>query len=160
MSATDPTEAEVLAALLTGVGGATAANQTAQATLTGAVAETAPATDTASSGLNGRLQRIAQRLTSLIALQSGASDATRTPVAAAVADTAILAADPSRIGATVYNESTAVLYLGYGTTAVSPTNYSVQVTAGAWLEVPDRFVRCAIRGYWAAANGAARVTVG
>jgi len=36
--------------------------------LTGAVAETAPASDTASSGLNGRLQRIAQRLTSLIAL--------------------------------------------------------------------------------------------
>lgn len=34
----------------------------------GAVTETAPATDTASSGLNGRLQRIAQRLTSLIAL--------------------------------------------------------------------------------------------
>ena len=34
----------------------------------GAVTETAPGTDTASSGLNGRLQRIAQRLTSLIAL--------------------------------------------------------------------------------------------
>jgi len=34
----------------------------------GAVDETAPAGDTADSGLNGRLQRIAQRLTSLIAL--------------------------------------------------------------------------------------------
>lgn len=34
----------------------------------GAITETAPATDTASSGLNGRLQRIAQRLTSQIAL--------------------------------------------------------------------------------------------
>lgn len=32
----------------------------------GIVTETAPASDTASSGLNGRLQRIAQRLTSLI----------------------------------------------------------------------------------------------
>jgi len=37
-------------------------------TKTGALTETAPGTDTASSGLNGRLQRIAQRLTSLIAL--------------------------------------------------------------------------------------------
>ena len=46
----------------------TSAKQDAQATLTGAVNETAPASDTASSGLNGRLQRIAQRLTSLIAL--------------------------------------------------------------------------------------------
>ena len=34
----------------------------------GAVTETAPTTDTASSGLNGRLQRLAQRITSLIAL--------------------------------------------------------------------------------------------
>lgn len=34
----------------------------------GSLTETAPASDTASSGLNGRLQRIAQRLTSLIAL--------------------------------------------------------------------------------------------
>ena len=34
----------------------------------GSLTETAPATDTASSALNGRLQRIAQRVTSLIAL--------------------------------------------------------------------------------------------
>lgn len=34
----------------------------------GSLTETAPATDTASSGLNGRLQRIAQRITSFIAL--------------------------------------------------------------------------------------------
>lgn len=38
------------------------------ATQTGSITETAPASDTASSGLNGRLQRIAQRVTSLIAL--------------------------------------------------------------------------------------------
>ena len=37
-------------------------------TVLGPVNETAPASDTASSGLNGRLQRIAQRLSSIIAL--------------------------------------------------------------------------------------------
>jgi hypothetical protein len=37
-------------------------------TKAGSLTEAAPASDTASSGLNGRLQRIAQRLTSLIAL--------------------------------------------------------------------------------------------
>lgn len=47
---------------------ATAANQSTNLTQTGTVTETAPATDTGSSGLNGRLQRVAQRLTSLIAL--------------------------------------------------------------------------------------------
>ena len=51
---------------VTGAGDATAANQTALNTLTGIVTETAPVSDTASSGLNGRLQRIAQRITSLI----------------------------------------------------------------------------------------------
>lgn len=49
-------------------GAATEAKQDAEAVLIGAVNESAPASDTASSGLNGRLQRIAQRLTSLIAL--------------------------------------------------------------------------------------------
>lgn len=47
---------------------ATEAKQDSAAVLTGAVDETAPVSDTANSGLNGRLQRIAQRLTSLIAL--------------------------------------------------------------------------------------------
>jgi hypothetical protein len=47
---------------------ATSAKQDAEAVLIGSVTETAPANDTASSGLNGRLQRIAQRITSLIAL--------------------------------------------------------------------------------------------
>lgn len=51
---------------------ATSANQTTELTDLGGVTETAPATDTASSGLNGRLQRIAQRLTSLIGLLPGA----------------------------------------------------------------------------------------
>lgn len=51
-----------------GGGDASAANQVITNTEIGIVTETAPASDTASSGLNGRLQRIAQRLTSLIAL--------------------------------------------------------------------------------------------
>lgn len=45
---------------------ATNTTNAATTTLQGALTETAPATDTASSGLNGRLQRIAQRLTTLL----------------------------------------------------------------------------------------------
>lgn len=70
--------------------------------LIGALTEAAPATDTASSGMNGRLQRIAQRLTSLIALLPGslgqkamaaslavtvASDQSAVPVSGTVAAT-------------------------------------------------------------------------
>lgn len=82
-SANQATEISALAAILTKIIAApsTEAKQdiiiTALGTLlttsdfdtkTGSLTETAPATDTASSGLNGRLQRIAQRITSLIAL--------------------------------------------------------------------------------------------
>lgn len=49
-------------------GAATEANQTTTHTRLGDLTEAAPASDTASSGLNGRLQRIAQRITSLIGL--------------------------------------------------------------------------------------------
>ncbi|MER8754069.1 hypothetical protein NKH69_00095 [Mesorhizobium sp. M0976] len=51
----------------------------AEAVLIGAVTETSPATDTASSGLNGRLQRIAQRITALLSATS-LSDSNRVPV--------------------------------------------------------------------------------
>lgn len=64
----DPNVTTISVTATPGAGAATSANQTAEQTLLGAVNETAPATDTASSGLNGRLQRIAQRITSLIAL--------------------------------------------------------------------------------------------
>jgi hypothetical protein len=64
--ASDQSSIPVTSNLITGF--ALETTQTANGVLTGAVTETAPATDTASSGLNGRLQRIAQRITSLIAL--------------------------------------------------------------------------------------------
>jgi hypothetical protein len=75
----DPTTGLPYAASSSGGGGGTVAiDQTTPGTTDsvtvkaasgiGSLIETAPATDTASSGLNGRLQRIAQRITSLIAL--------------------------------------------------------------------------------------------
>jgi hypothetical protein len=65
---TQPVSGTVTANVGTTGGIALETTQTANGVLIGAVTETAPGTDTASSGLNGRLQRIAQRLTSLIAL--------------------------------------------------------------------------------------------
>lgn len=57
----------------------------------GALTETAPASDTASSGINGRLQRIAQNITSLIAATL--------KVAGAVAHDAVDSGNPIKIGA-------------------------------------------------------------
>lgn len=78
-------------------------------------------------------------------------------VTAAVADTLLLAANANRRAASVTNDGTAVLYLSLGTNAASVTAFSAKLSAGAYYEVPGGYSG-AIRGYWSAASGAARVT--
>lgn len=102
----------ILSAFTTGIvvtGSATAANQTTELARIGDLTETAPATDTASSGLNGRLQRIAQRVTSLIAqLPASLGVKARTAsisVAMATEDAALF---PASLGAKTAANSLAV----------------------------------------------------
>jgi hypothetical protein len=89
------------------------------------------------------------------------STSTCTSVSAAVADTALLAANSGRITAAIYNDSTATLYLKLGTGA-STTSFTAKVLANGYYELPiganGRIYSGAINGYWSAANGAARVT--
>lgn len=163
----------------------TTATDDALIPLAGALTETAPATDTASSGLNGRLQRVAQRLTSLIALVPAslgqkamsaslavvvASDQTTLPakelrsttgtesnVSGNASSVTVLASNANRLGATVTNDSTAILYLLLGSATASTTVYSVQLAAGDYYEVPFNYTG-QLTGIWASATGAARVT--
>jgi hypothetical protein len=205
----------------------------------GSLTETAPGTDTASSGLNGRLQRIAQRLTSLItalgtpfqaggsigntsfgatqvtasnlnaqvvgvvaedAVLSGnpvrqgirasaaeptsmsadgdvvtpwgdlkgrmmvaqkAATATLSNVSASATSVTLLSANTARIGATITNDSSALIYIKFGTTA-STTSYTVVLSGAAsapfsYYEVPAGYTG-RIDGIWASATGNARVT--
>jgi hypothetical protein len=79
-------------------------------------------------------------------------------VASANADTSLFAAATGRTnGRTVWNDSTAVLYLKYGTGA-SASSYTVQLAAGAYYEFPQPVYGGAVNGYWASANGNARLT--
>jgi len=78
-------------------------------------------------------------------------------VASAAADTLLLAANANRRGATVANDSTSVLYLSLGTNAASNTAYTVKLNAAGYYEVPFGYTG-ALRGIWASANGAARIT--
>jgi hypothetical protein len=75
------------------------------------------------------------------------------------ASTTLLASNASRLGASVFNDSTAVLYLSLGATATT-TNYTVQVPAGGYYEFtnPGVIYTGIITGTWAAANGNARLT--
>lgn len=86
-------------------------------------------------------------------------DATRTSVTSSATDVRIFAANGRAGGRTVFNESTAILYLAFGSTAASATDYTVQVAAGAYYEFPpSRFYGGEVRGIWAVANGFARCT--
>jgi hypothetical protein len=80
---------------------------------------------------------------------------TRTSVAAAVVDTSILAANTNRLGATIYNDSTANLFLALGA-AASTTDFTVKMVPDSYYEVPFNYTG-AIRGIWASATGNARV---
>lgn len=81
--------------------------------------------------------------------------AARTSVAAATVDTALLAASAIRQKFTVYNDSTATLFIGFGTVAVTTTDFTHKIAGGGYYEYE---ASSAVRGIWDAANGAARIT--
>lgn len=71
--------------------------------------------------------------------------------------TTLLASNSSRLGATIHNDSTAILYVKFGTTA-STTSYTVKMVADSYYEVPYGYTG-RIDGVWASdASGAARIT--
>lgn len=86
-----------------------------------------------------------------------ASTATLANVASSATSVQLFAANPAARGRQVKNDSTAVLYLKYGTGA-STTSYTVDIAAGGYLEFPAPCYSGVVHGIWASANGAARVT--
>ena len=92
-------------------------------------------------------------------LQGSSSTGTNSSVAGTTsASTTILASNTARVGASIFNDSTAVLYLSRGATCAT-TNYSVQVQPGGFYELPETNVYTGvITGVWASAVGNARVT--
>lgn len=86
------------------------------------------------------------------------SSSSVTSVASSTSNVTLLASNSARKGATVFNDSTAILYLKFGATA-SATSYTVQIAAGGYYEFPGPTVYSGIvDGIWSAANGNARLT--
>lgn len=83
--------------------------------------------------------------------------ATLANVASSASNVTLFASAGSTNARTVYNDSTAVLYLKFGATA-STTSYTVQIAAGGYYEFPQPVYAGQVDGIWASANGAARVT--
>lgn len=88
-----------------------------------------------------------------------AAAAATSNVASSASSVTLLAANALRQMATIYNDSTAVLYVKFGTAAaITPASYTVQIPAGGYYELPHPVYHGRIDGIWAAANGAAHVT--
>lgn len=84
------------------------------------------------------------------------STATLSNVASSATNVTILASNTARTGATVYNDSTQILYLKFGTTA-STTSFTVKLASETYYEVPGGYTGV-LDGLWASANGSARIT--
>lgn len=88
---------------------------------------------------------------------SAADNAAVTRVSSSATSVTLKAVNTGRRTLSIFNDSGAVLYVKYGTTA-STTDYSVQVAAGAYFEAPQPCYRGRVDGIWASADGAAQVT--
>lgn len=80
-----------------------------------------------------------------------------TAVPSSATSVTILAANGRSSGRVVYNDSTAILYLRYGTAAASTAAYTVQIPSQGNHSVRGEY-HGALTGIWAAANGNALVT--
>lgn len=92
-------------------------------------------------------------------VSTAADNATVSRVASSATVVTLAARNGGRRTLSIFNESTAILYLKYGS-AASLTDYTVQVSAGAFYETPQPGYRGIVTGIWASANGFAQVTEG
>lgn len=88
----------------------------------------------------------------------GKQTASVTSVASSASNVTLFAANGRSRGRTVFNESTAVLFLKFGATA-SATSYTVQMATNTYFTFPDNALYAGqVDGIWASANGNARLT--
>lgn len=83
--------------------------------------------------------------------------ATLTNVTGVDSSTTILAGNSARVWATIWNNSTAILYIKLGGGTATATSCTKKLIADEFYEIPAWFV-WPITGIWAAVNGAARIT--
>lgn len=87
---------------------------------------------------------------------SKSGTATLSNVAGSASSVTLLASNTSRLGATIYNDSSAALYVKFGSSA-STTSFVVKLVQDAYYEVPFSYTGI-ITGIWGSATGSARVT--
>lgn len=89
---------------------------------------------------------------------AGTAGAMTSVASTVTANTTLIAADAARVGLTIFNESTSVLWILLGAGTESTTVYTLKIPAAGYYECPDGFASLRVSGHWTAANGSARIT--
>lgn len=107
---------------------------------------------TAASAGSGTINSGTQRV-----VEGGSATGTKSNVSGSASSVTLLAANTSRVGATITNDSSSSLYVDLSGGTASATSYSVLLTSGDYVEVPFKY-NGLITGIWTTATGTARVT--
>lgn len=107
--------------------------------------------------LEGYTDGVESKLDILHADVAKASSGAAANVSGSVTSATILASNANRIGAAVFNDSDATLYLLLASGTASSTAFSVKLESGDYYEVPVKYTGILV-GVWSSATGAARVT--
>lgn len=133
-----------------------------------------PATFPLSSAQEALLQAI-KTFTDNLAKGAGAFDAntlrtvqarqapaavTRSSVAGSATAVSLVAANGGRSLLKIYNDSSAILYVGIGSTNPTATDFSTKLYQDDYYEAPFNEAGLEFRGIWSSATGAARITEG
>jgi len=136
---------------------------------TGAATSTLQTTGNSSlSSIDGKLPAkgqayMAGSIPVVIALDQNmvGNSAALTNVVSSTSSVTILASNGTRISAMIFNDSTAILYIKFGSTA-STSSFTTKIAAGGYYEIPvgrdGKIYNGIIDGIWASVNGNARVT--
>lgn len=80
-----------------------------------------------------------------------------TTIASSITSVTLLPINDQRLGASIYNDSTATLYIRFGL-AASASNFKVALVGGAYYEFPEPMHTKIVTGIWSAVSGSARVS--
>jgi len=94
--------------------------------------------------------------TGIVVAPRASATGTQTSVASSATSVQLLAANTARMGTIIFNDSTQVCFVKFGTTA-SNTSFAYRLTSNSTLEVPYGYTG-RIDAIWASANGNARIT--
>ena len=90
-----------------------------------------------------------------IVIPSATTAATALVPASVSSSQILMAANPKRANLTIFNDSTANLYIDF-TKAATLTDFAVKIMAGGYYELPINFTG-SINGLWDGTNGNARI---